>query len=303
MSRKDTTAHKKLKNWLKTRHYQSVERLLGKHQRALMSVANRDVPMGEIGTTTARMLGAGVLSGALLLGPVNVPQLSQPDQLVGPKALAQVKKPVNPASKPLPEALSRQLISVLPSRSGVLTQNQEDQIVQIIKSNLHINSSAALNGNRLNTAYGYMGYEQHLRRFPGDSASQHDEFVEDGMASREGAWGYFASDAALLTDELVAQEKYYFAVQTFISPGWQDNLFHLKDWFKYRKMIAINPKTGQAVVGVVADAGPAVWTGKQFGGSPEVMHGLSLDRGMRNGEVLLFFVDDPSNEVPLGPIN
>ena len=53
----------------------------------------------------------------------------------------------------------------------------------------------------------------------------------------------------------------------------------------------------------VGDAGPAEWTGKQFGGSPEVMKELNLHQGPRKGLVLMLFVDDQNNEVPLGPIN
>ena len=69
-----------------------------------------------------------------------------------------------------------------------------------------------------------------------------------------------------------------------------------------RKMIAINPHNGKAVVGVVADAGPAKFTGKHFGGSPEVMTHLNLIYGKKKGKVILYFVDDPNDEIPLGPV-
>ena len=76
-----------------------------------------------------------------------------------------------------------------------------------------------------------------------------------------------------------------------------------RDFFKFRKMVVVNPQSGQAVVAVVGDAGPAEWTGKHLGGSPEVMHFLGLAKGPRKGPVLYFFVDDPQDEVPLGPIS
>ena len=53
---------------------------------------------------------------------------------------------------------------------------------------------------------------------------------------------------------------------------------------------------------VVADAGPADWTGKQMGGSPEVMDRLGLTFGFRKGQVLMFYVDDPKDQIPLGEI-
>ena len=58
---------------------------------------------------------------------------------------------------------------------------------------------------------------------------------------------------------------------------------------------------GNAVVAAIADAGPAAWTGKHFGGSPEVMDYLGGPR-YKKGPVILFFVDDPESKVPLGPV-
>jgi hypothetical protein len=55
------------------------------------------------------------------------------------------------------------------------------------------------------------------------------------------------------------------------------------------------------VVAAIADSGPAAFTGKQFGGSPEVMEYLGGVR-YKKGPVIVFFVDDPDNKVPLGPV-
>ncbi len=67
-------------------------------------------------------------------------------------------------------------------------------------------------------------------------------------------------------------------------------------------MLIINTVNGRAVVADIADSGPAAFTGKQFGGSPEVMYYLGGAR-YKKGPVILFFVDDPSNKIPLGPVN
>ena len=56
------------------------------------------------------------------------------------------------------------------------------------------------------------------------------------------------------------------------------------------------------MISAIADAGPAAWTGKHFGGSPEVMAYLGLNVGKQKGPVVLFFVDDPEDKVPLGPL-
>ena len=58
----------------------------------------------------------------------------------------------------------------------------------------------------------------------------------------------------------------------------------------------------QALVVVVGDAGPAAWTGKHLGGSPEVMSYLERVDGRQKGPVLYFFIDDPEDKIPLGPL-
>jgi hypothetical protein len=175
-------------------------------------------------------------------------------------------------------------------------------VSDIIHRLFGIHASANLEGNRLNTDYGLIGAEQHLPRFPGDTLSQHDALRQAGMTSGRGAWGYFARNKAELTPDLIQKEKYYVAVQTLYLPDWTTRLAYLRDWYKFRKVVVVNPKNGHAVVAVIADSGPAAWTGKQFGGSPEVMDYLRSKDGRQRGPVILFFVDDPDNQVPLGPL-
>ena len=67
-------------------------------------------------------------------------------------------------------------------------------------------------------------------------------------------------------------------------------------------MAVINPQNGKVIIAVVADSGPSWWTGKKFGGSPEVMDYLQLQDGRQKGAVVVFFVDDPQDQVPLGPL-
>ncbi len=64
----------------------------------------------------------------------------------------------------------------------------------------------------------------------------------------------------------------------------------------------MNPKNGKSAVAVIGDAGPAAWTGKSFGGSPELMAHLELKDGKQKGAVVLFFIDDQDRAVALGPV-
>ena len=67
-------------------------------------------------------------------------------------------------------------------------------------------------------------------------------------------------------------------------------------------MLVVNPQNGKAMVVVIGDAGPAAWTGKHLGGSPEVMKYLERVDGRQKGPVLYFFLDDPDDKIPLGPL-
>ncbi len=170
-----------------------------------------------------------------------------------------------------------------------------------------------MDGRRLNRNYGLIGAEQHLARYPGDSLSTHfdpglsgDEdkklYWQSGMAPGLGAWRYFASSKDTMTKKDIDREKYYIAVQTFLSKDFNKRFSEYRDFFKYRKMLIVNPNNGRAIVTDIADAGPAEWTGKHLGGSPEVMHYLERFDGSLRGPVLCFFIDDPQDSVPLGPV-
>ncbi len=176
-------------------------------------------------------------------------------------------------------------------------------LVNEINTKTNIKVDGYLDDQSLNHHLGYIGYEQHLVRFPGDSISQHDSFQEAGMAPGKGAFGYFTKDASQFTTQDFLREKYYCVVQTLYLENWNRDHPFLKDWYQFRKVLVINPVNGNAVVCDIGDAGPAEWTGKQFGGSPEVMQELNLHKGPRKGLVLMLFVDDPNNLVPLGPVN
>jgi hypothetical protein len=63
-------------------------------------------------------------------------------------------------------------------------------------------------------------------------------------------------------------------------------------------MVAVNPQNGRVVIGVLEDAGPEPSTGRKFGGSPEIMEELGFVGG--GSYVLMFFVDDPKDKIPLG---
>lgn len=202
------------------------------------------------------------------------------------------------------------LKNVLPGEVRALNLDEEKKVIEVLNRSFGMGLLGEMNGIRLNTQYGLIGQEQHLARYPGDTIYSHFDTPEDaqkyfkyGMAPGLGAWRYFADSKESMTQEDNMREKYYIAVQTFLAPGFNENVKEYVDFFKYRKMLVVNPENGKAVVAVVGDAGPAKWTGKHLGGSPEVMTYLERYDGRQRGPVLYFFIDDPENKIPLGPVN
>ena len=194
------------------------------------------------------------------------------------------------------------LSSYVNSPAGHLERETELYLEQQLSEILGFKVRTELDGKRLNHSIGIMGSEQHLFRFPGDELRDHDAYIEAGIAPNRGAFGWFTENGQL-TEKSIQMEKYYFAVQLMYLPEWNNNYEDLKPWYKFRKMIVINPVEQVAVVGVIGDAGPAMWVKKQFGGSPEVIREGKIWSPNSKGKVMILFVDDENDEIPLGPIS
>lgn len=277
------------KKWAK-RHRELQKDLWEKHSDALKIITNsgRNLAVASLG-------GIAILSSAGNPIVLSHPNISLAQETQSPKIERSV-------------FLISDLSTVLPKNIQPLTDNQNDQISNILSRTFNMKVSASLDGKALNTTYGYIGAEQHLARFPGDSINSHfdsseeeNAFYSSGMAPGLGAWGYFAPSSSQMTKDDSDKEKYYIAVQTFLSKDFQTKFAEYRDFYKYRKMLVVNPQNGKAIVADIADAGPSPWTGKQLGGSPEVMKYLERVDGAGKGPVLYYFIDDSEN-IPLGPV-
>lgn len=279
------------------KHHQGVKRRISRHKKASEWLTRQGLNALALREKSAKLLAASALGASLLLSPgtADLQKLA--------KGAAEQVFAKEVSGENVKRSLISDLAAFLPEIVQPLDKDTETSLSDIFKKYLRIDAVATLEGNHLPTTYGFTGEEQHLTRFPGDSIGEHDELQNIGMAPGLGAWRYFVSSQDALTSESIAMEKYYIAAQTFNIPDWSANQPYLKDWYKYRKVLVVNPKNGQAAVAVIADAGPATWTGKQFGSSPELMHYLGLDVGMKKGEIIVFFVDEKENKIPIGPID
>ncbi|KKQ95867.1 MAG: hypothetical protein UV74_C0013G0472 [Candidatus Woesebacteria bacterium GW2011_GWB1_43_14] len=297
---KRTVTAEEFRQKLKLKHLETKKKFSKKYFKFEKRLSKKGIELGKLRGHSTKLLSAGALTGTLLLTqPSGLSDLPGPSDLIG-KIKPEVK--VAEVKSPRVSFLSS-IQSVLPGQVRPLISEEEKRIEQILEENLNIPAKATLEGEHLNTTYGRIGAEQHLRRFPGDTLGGHGEggVLKEGIAPGLGAWGYFAPSKAELNPELVETEKWYAVCQTLYLPDWNTRTRYLRDWYKYRKVLIVNTDNGKAVVAAIADSGPAAWTGKHFGGSPEVMNHLGGPR-YKKGPVLFFFVDDPENKIPLGPV-
>lgn len=282
-------SYENLKKRIEKRHGEVKKGLIDKHWDAF-----------QWASSNTKQIAAGALGSLLLLAAPSPPGISAGENTENRQFVE------------LPENvfMLSDLKEYLPDKIGELLPAQEKKISEILSNYYGFNIVPEIDGKRLMHTYGYIGAEQHLKRYPGDTMEDHftvqgDEqmYYSSGMAPGRGAFGYFSDSKSEMTREDIEREKYYIAVQTFLAQGYVARTREYVDFFKFRKMLVVNPNTGRAVVAVIGDAGPAVWTKKHLGGSPEVMKHLERVDGKAKGPVLYFFIEDPENKIPLGPID
>jgi len=289
-----------LRRKLKLKQIESSLKFRQKNAKFEKLFVQKGAKISNLREYSAKIIGAGTLTGLLFLSsPSETPPLPSLQEIV-----RKVDDDLAGGSSKQQALLVNSIASLLPKHHRPLEQNEKKILEQVISQTTGIKVRASLEGESLNTVYGKVGIEQHLRRYPGDTLVNHGGYntIKEGMAPGLGAWGYFANSKEKITPQLEEIEKWYAVVQTLYLPDWNKRQPYLKEWYKYRKVMLVNTKNGQAVVTAIADAGPAAWTGKNFGASPETM--LHLGGGKyTKGEVLVFFVDDPENKIPLGPVD
>ena len=283
-------------------HFQILrDKWINKHKNIQKRILKKHRAASKWVLKNSKNIAVSSVTGLLMLAhPANASIISDNIKPEPPKE-ANTYRNVNEFIKILKDAL--------PEKVQPLTKEEEVSVSHILSTYFQIPVSAYLENISLNRSYGLIGAEQHLMRYPGDNMSTHfqskdeEKFTSSGMAPGRGAWGYFATSKNELSEEDINREKYYIAVQTFLSPGWNENPNKMYKFFKYKIMIVVNPDNGKAVVATIGDAGPAPYTGKHLGGSPEVMSHLERQDGAAKGPVLYFFINDKENKIPLGPVN
>ncbi len=304
--KKETSTFKLLNQRLEARRKELVADFENKHQDSIKWLEKKGVNVDEVLTKSTKgaliSMAAGMVmfsNGGISTSTTEKIDYSTPD-LEAVKLVSDIKGKASVNTE-----LVASLQSQLPKNTKVLSTGDENALASSISQLTGVKVVSELEGNRLNTNYGRIGLEQHLPRYKGETMVDHLDhdpaearYGRSGMTRNRGSFGYFAANKQSLTQEAIDQEKYYVVVQTFEIKGYKNNI----NWFKRRKVVVVNPENGRAIVGDISDSGPAKWTGKNFGGSPELMDHLGMYPGERKTPVLMFFVDDPTGSVKLGPI-
>lgn len=303
----------------KKSHYHALfEKWHGRHKALHKKVWEKHKDALSWFADTGKQAALTSMSGLMLLSSPSGALVSTP--ITPPPVIARdILEPIHADSA---SGLQSDLRTVLPEEVRPLTADEEEKIGSILSDRFGFRVTAELDGKRLNRSYGLIGQEQHLARYPGDTMATHfdspahsglslgsktgepqdsEKYYSYGMAPGLGAWGYFSQSRDAVTQLDSDREKYYIATQTFLAPGFAEDTREYITFFKFRKMLVVNPDNGRAVIADIADAGPAQFTGKHLGGSPEVMRYLERYDGAARGPVLYFFVDEPSDTIPLGP--
>ncbi len=279
-----------------------------KHQGSIRWLEKKGIKVDEALEKGGRGAATGLAASLVLLSSGQMPTKDLEAQKNTVTTTTEVNKIVS-------ETISRQdtsqaLVNAFQAdqikNQRSLTSESESKLIEQVSKITGIKVSTELEGNRLNTNIGKIGLEQHLPRYPGETINDHFDsglvaniYAKSGLTRNKGAFGHYADSKYSLSKEAVEMEKYYLVVQTFDIPGWNRQKW---EWYKHRKMLVVNTENGRAVVGSLGDSGPAKWTGKSFGGSPELMDHLQMYRGSRNAKVLIFFIDTSQTDPKLGPI-
>lgn len=199
------------------------------------------------------------------------------------------------------DSIVEKMIALLKLPAGQLEEESELYLEQQLSDILGIDLAVSLENQKLLFSTGIMKAVAHLKRSPTDSLEQHTNHHEAEISKNRSAFGWFSSSSNFDL-ETIEKEKYFITLPLYFHPEWSKDYDLIKKWYKFRKVVVINPHEHIAVVCSVADIGPSTYTRRQFGGSPELIRTGKIWSPKSAGRVLVLFVEDLENTVPYGPI-
>jgi hypothetical protein len=184
---------------------------------------------------------------------------------------------------------------------GTIDTEAELYLEQQLSEILHFDVSVELEGERLPHTHGIIQALPHFKKTPTDTLENH-EYAHALFSGKRSFFGWLSTNPnnAQSTPD---HEKYAVSLPLFLHPAWASRLASLKKWYAFRKVVIVNPTESRAVVACVADTFPLLTAKYQFGASPEVILEGKCWSPATLGRILIFFVNDTTGAIPLGPID
>jgi hypothetical protein len=183
-----------------------------------------------------------------------------------------------------------------------------------------------LDGVSIPATSGLVGREQHLYLNAmeavlgrtGESAALHYSDSGTPLAAQNGMAGGYGSFGSYAGNNLPVEDERYYINMRWNYVTWYEGAdgscssnpdghldtcttgasSSLKAWHYRKRVIVTNPATGKRVVASVLESGPAIWTGRVAGLSPEAMLALGANT---NDNLTYFWAANQSLSV--GPLN
>lgn len=184
---------------------------------------------------------------------------------------------------------------------GHIAAESQLYLEQQLSDLLGMSVMGSLDDHELPFHTGTIESEAHRRRFPSDELPAHRQFPEAGLRNTRSFFGWFITDNAL-SDLAEQRERYTLSLPLAYLPQWSTAADALKAWYKYRKVIVINPFDARAVVACIGDVTFSQALRYQFGGSPELIREGMFWSPACQGRACVLFIDESFREVPLGPL-
>lgn len=161
--------------------------------------------------------------------------------------------------------------------------------------------SSELENHKLPYIMGTLEALPHYRRFPIDHLDQHKSYLEAGMSKTRGGFDWMLEEGKL-SSRAIIREKYGVSLPLANLKEWQVDHNELNKWYRFRKLLIINPFDLRAVVATIIDGGFISNLKYQFGATPEVIREGNIWSPGSSGKVLMFFINDKDDKVEHGPI-
>lgn len=200
------------------------------------------------------------------------------------------------------QAIIYKLREVAKLNPGDLEQDDLLYLEQQLSDIFGFEVTSKLDDHKLPFTLGTMAAAPHQRRYPKDKLGEHNRYPEAGMTQTRSSFGWML-EAGQLSATATKQEQYGLSLPLAYLPEWQQDYSQLKDWYRYRKMLVINPFELKAIIASVINIDLVSTLKYQFAGTPELIRAGFIWSPKASGRVLVFFINDEPDNIKVGPIN